>query len=132
MNMKKTMAIGALALVVVAPANAQSVAPNTPTVSFQSSKKGMWQTVLLVSAIVGVVGVVQGDSTLIILGGAGVLLSLYQTNQMGFRPQPFRHGLDLMRSGPVSFGIQPFGTFGLQPGFTTPRPTAYLHASFRF
>ena len=132
MNMKKMTTVGVLALAVIGPATAQEARPVIPAVSFQGSQKGMWQTVLLVSAIVGIVGVVQGDSTLTILGGAGVVLSLYQTGKMGFNPQPFRHGIDLMRSGPVSFGVQPFGQFGPLPGLNSPRPTAYLHATFKF
>jgi hypothetical protein len=122
-----------LAFLITAPAMAQSTVPAAaPALSLQRSQRGTWQTVLLVSAAVGIVGLLQGDTTLTLLGGAGVLLSLYETNRTGFRPQPFRHGIDLLSSGPVSFGIQPLGQFGLSRGLAKPQPSAYIQATFKF
>lgn len=127
----RNFAIAALAFGVVAPAGAQSIGlANTPALSFsRSADKGTWHTVMIVSAVVGVIGLLDGDSTLAVLGGAGVLLSVVESDQSRFQLRPFRHGLDLARTGPLSFGIDPIG---LSPGFARPRPAAYLHATFKF
>ena len=131
MTMKQT-AIGILALGVVGSATAQDTRPIVPPLSFQSSQRQMWQSVLLVSAAVGVLGLVQGDSTLTLLGGAGVLLALYQTNRAGFQLRPSKFGIDVVGAGPVSVGIAPFGQRGFSKGMGTGRPAAYVQATFKF
>ncbi|MBC8063994.1 MAG: hypothetical protein H7Y17_04135 [Chlorobia bacterium] len=97
-----------------------------------ATPSGTWNTVLIVSAAVMAVGLITGETTLTILGGAGVLVSLTQTNKSGFRPQYFARGLDLVQSGPVSFGVRPFGPAGLHQGITTLQPSPYIVANFKF
>lgn len=97
-----------------------------------ASQKDTWNTVLIISAAVMVVGLIQEESTLTLLGGAGVLVSLFQTNKMGFSAPALPHGLDLVKSGPVSFGFSPFGQFGLASGVTTLNPSPYVVAKFKF
>jgi hypothetical protein len=121
-------AAGALALSIVAGANAQSSTSLKPIeLNFQASQRNTWNTVMLISAAVGIVGVVQGDSTLTLLGGAGVVLSLYQMerNRYGFR------GFEFAKSGPVSMGINPLGV-GFSQSISSVRPTAYIQATFKF
>jgi len=100
--------------------------------SYGSTDRNTWNTVLLVSGAVLVVGLIQEESTLTILGGAGVLLSLFETNKTNFRSQYFPHGLDLYKTGPVSFGVSAFSSMGLTEGFRPVRPAAYISATFKF
>jgi hypothetical protein len=116
MNVQHTMARAtaalALGLVMAAPASAQSAHRfDLQPLSFnRSGQTGMWHTVLLVSAAVAIVGVVQQDSTLILLGVAGVGLSLYESGGMSFQFRP--RGLDLAGVGPLSFGVTPLSQQG--------------------
>ena len=96
------------------------------------SRRDTWNTVLLVSGIVFVVGLIQDNSTLAILGGAGVIVSLIQLNPSRFTGNSVAHGLDLAKAGPVSFGFSPFGQFGAVPGDRSLRPSAYIAANFKF
>ena len=95
-------------------------------------RRDTWNTVLLISGIVFVVGLIQDDSTLAILGGAGVIVSLIQLNPSRFTGNSISHGLDLAKAGPVSFGFSPFGQFGAVPGDRSLRPSAYVAANFKF
>ncbi|HVT13148.1 MAG TPA: hypothetical protein VHE55_12865 [Fimbriimonadaceae bacterium] len=127
----KTFAMIALALAVVAPASAQSIGlANTPTLSFsRSADRDTWHTVMIVSAVVGIVGLLDGDGTLAVLGGAGVALSLIESDSSRFQLRPFRYGLNLAKAGPLSFGIDPIG---LSPVFAKPRPSVFVRATFKF
>jgi hypothetical protein len=132
LSTKAAAAIG-LALVASVPASAQSATPiAAPTLSFSSSQRDTWHTVLIVSAIVGVVGIIQGDSTLTVLGGVGVLVSLVESEQMKFRFKPQSHGLDLLKMGPVSLGVNPLGKIGIAQAYQSSRPTAYMQLTFKF
>lgn len=130
-------------------ANAQTYSPKLPvTLSYANdytpnaalpslglafqSRRDTWNTVLLVSGIVLLVGIVQNEGTLILLGGAGVIVSLVQLNPGRFTGNSLAHGLDLAKAGPVSFGFSPFGQFGAAPGDRTLRPSAYISANFKF
>ena len=80
-----------------------------------------------------VVGLATEETTLTLLGGVGVLISLIQTNKTGFQSQFFPQGIDLVQKGSLSFGINPFGNVGVSPNFnSTLRPTPYLVATFKF
>lgn len=106
--------------------------PTTLSYSAAGNDRQTWNTVLIVSGVVLAVGLIQSENTLTILGAAGVALSLIQLNKTSFRPQYSFRGLDLVKRGPVAFGISPFGDVNLRQGFTALRPSAYLSASFRF
>lgn len=95
---------------IVGAASAQSLParPLDPTLAFQSGHRDTWNTVLVVSSIVGVLGIVGGDGTLAVAGAAGVLLSLYELDQNRFRLATAPRGLEL-RSGNFVFGAQPLG-----------------------
>jgi len=108
-------------------------AANLPSLGYAySTRRDTWNTVLLVSGIVMVVGLVQSDSTLTILGGAGVIVSLVQLNSTRFRSHSFARGVDLVQAGPISLGFSPFGQVGMVPGYNTPRPSLYAAATFKF
>lgn len=96
------------------------------------AKQDTWNTVLIVSAAVMVVGLIQEESTLTLLGGAGVLVSLVQSNKSGFRPNYTFRGIDFIKDHHVAFGINPFGTFASERTQTTLRPSLYIAANFRF
>lgn len=131
MHVLKTASTAMLALTMISASSAQNF--EGASVSFQSgNQRSTWQTVMLISAIVGIVGVAQGDSTLTILGGAGVLLSLYQTERMRFQLQPFQGGVSMLRSGPVTFGMKPFGDLSPAQGMTGSRPSVFVQATFKF
>lgn len=87
---------------------------------------------LIVSAAVMVVGLIQKEDTLTLLGGAGVLVSLVQSHKSGFRPNYSLRGIDLVAQRHVSFGIRPFGSMEPGPGFSHLRPSLYIAANFRF
>jgi len=89
----------------------------TPTLSYAQTRRDTWNTVLLVSAIVLVVGLIQEESTLVILGGAGVIVSLIQMDRR-FQLQYSPKGIHLFNSGPLTFGINPMSQPGLvdRPG----------------
>ena len=129
MYVKKIASTTALALAVIGPAAAQNAAVEVPKLNFQSSNT--WNTVLLVSAIVGVVGVVQGDSTLTILGAAGVIFALTQQNKSGFQFKPSQYGLGLA-NGPISFNLNPLGGLAPAQPFSKSQPTASIIATFKF
>lgn len=133
-NIAKLAAATILAPMTLAVANAQDQAFKIPaSLSYaRSSPRDTWNTVLVVSAGVLIIGLIQDDSTLTILGGAGTLVSLVQLNQTHFRPQYSPRGISLLSSGPVSFGVTPFGSMNAQQGFRDFRPGAYIAANFKF
>jgi hypothetical protein len=108
-----------------------STGPNF-TFGYAQSRRDTWNTVLLVSGIVMIVGIVQDESTLILLGGAGVIVSLVQLNSNRFASHSIARGVDLVQAGPISLGFSPFGQMGLVPGYSTPRPSLYAAATFKF
>src|SRR5271165_729197 len=60
-----------------------------------SSQRDTWRTLALVSGIVLIFGLVDDDPTLTILGGVGLLFSLYETGQFGYRYHS-PHGTELI------------------------------------
>lgn len=139
--MMKRSTIAAMALSIGMGISNSAVASDLPftiptKLSYTSapSQKNTWNTVLIVSAAVLVVGLIQGESTLALLGGAGVLVSLVQTNNLGFQAPSMPRGIDFYKAGPVSFGLSPFGRFGLRSsaGFDSLSPSPYVVANFRF
>ena len=98
-----------------------------------SADKGTWHTVMIISAVVGIIGLVDGDSTLTLIGAGGVLLSLFETGgSSSFRFQGFRHGFDLVHSGPLSFGVNPFGALGPIQNPSISRPNPFVQLSIKF
>lgn len=137
MNKGSTFKLAAAALVVgsgfTSVASAQSRDFKIPTtLEYQSSRRDTWNTVLIVSAAVMVIGLVQEETTLTLLGGAGVLISLVQLNNSRYASQLFPGGMDLVRRGPVSFGIKPYDETMLRSGFNTVQPSPYISVSFKF
>ena len=138
MNIGHKTTITALAIALGAGLSSVASAQNhdfklSATLSFSSSSnRGTWNTVLIVSAVVFAVGLIQGDSTLALLGGAGALVSLVELNKNGYAPQYMPHGLDLVRRGPLSLGLNPFGEFGMMPGYMSIRPSFYAAMNFKF
>lgn len=128
-----TVAGMALGLCLSGVAGAQTAEFKIPTkLSYASTDRQTWNTVLLISGIVAIVGLTQSDSTLTILGGAGVLVSLVQLNKNGYMPQYSPRGLDFYKSGPVSFGFNPFGMVGPNQDLKGIRPSGYITANFKF
>jgi hypothetical protein len=107
--MKTALAV-ALALGGTAVANADVPSlSNAPAVGFSySGDQNTWHTVMLVSAVVAIVGLVQDDSTLVLLGAGGVILGAVESSQSRFRYGITRPGVDLVKTGPVSFGVRPY------------------------
>lgn len=139
-RLSMTTAAVAAGLCFSSMATAQSSKFSLPTsLSYsQSNSKQTWNTVLLVSGIALGVGLLTDEGTLTILGGAGVLVSLIQLNQNNsFTSNYFPRGMDMVRSGPMAFGVSPFGQrLGFSQkftgGFDDIRPTVYATASFKF
>jgi hypothetical protein len=122
-------AVTALGIGVIAPASAQKAAHfDFKPLAFRSSgQRDMWHTVTLVSAGVALAGILTDDGPLTVLGAAGVIVSLVESDSTRFRYAPAFRGIDFVHSGPISFGVSPFGL-----GFDSPHPAGYLQLTFRF
>lgn len=79
-----------------------------------------------------VVGLIQQESTLTLLGGAGVLVSLVQSHRSGFRPTYSLRGIDLITHRHLTLGISPVGSMDLDRSFSSIRPSLFIAANFRF
>lgn len=137
MNIRnRTMAMAAIALASgfsgVAHAQDRDLKLHANFSYAQSSQKSMWNTVFIVSAAVFVVGLITEESTLTVLGGVGVVVSLIQNNKSGFRPQYSPRGINLINKGPVSFGVNPFGQMAYRNDFKSMSPSLYVVANFKF
>ena len=110
---------------------APAIAPSAPVLTYTSGSHEMWHSVLLISGIFLLVGLVDNDSGLTILGGAGVLVALSETNGTAYRFVPAQHGVDLLQMGHVSLGVDPFG-FGFTQENRGPKPGLILQAKFKF
>jgi hypothetical protein len=75
MNIKKCIA-GAMAAVVLASASLPALPASAQSSRHRQNTKNTWRNVAIGSGAVGLYGLVKGDSTLGILGGAGALYSL--------------------------------------------------------
>jgi hypothetical protein len=99
--------------------------------SYMQSRRDTWNTVLLVSAIVLAVGIIQSESTLVILGGAGVIVSLVQMDRR-FQLQYTPRGINLFQSGPLTFGLNPLSQPGLVDKPGPARLGYYAALNFKF
>jgi hypothetical protein len=105
----------------------------SPAFAFKSTtNRETWHTVLIVSGVLLFIGIVDSDSTLAILGGAGVLVSLSQTNGNAYRYNPAGRTLDFANIGKLSFGVNPFGGMNLAQGLNAPHPKFVVQAKFKF
>jgi hypothetical protein len=100
--------------------------------SYRGEQRDTMRTVLIISAVVFVVGLADDNATLAIIGGAGCIYSLAQSNQLGFRRSAFRNGLQFAGSGPVSLGLNGLSQGGLSHEQAFAHPGAYVQASFKF
>ena len=129
MNSFKTTAKAAAGMAFVAmatvPAMAQTPAMvGAPALSYnRAMRHDSNHTLLIVSAAVLVIGVIDSNSTLTILGAAGVFLSLSESGQM-YRA---RSGSDLLKYGNVSLG---FNAKGSPQAMSDARP--YIQISSKF
>ena len=126
MSLKNTLtkvgAVAAVATAAMGAAQAQSSHFDRETnlsISYRHADSG-GHTLLLVSGIVLLVGLIDGDSTLTALGGIGVLVYIveYDNNTYRFRP--------LARDGNLTFGVSTLGS----TGFVQPRPYAQWTIKF--
>ena|SRR5579862_4040710 len=134
MKMTKAMASVVVGLGLTSFAcSQQPTALDAAKFSFASSgDRQMWHTVLIVSAAVGIIGILDSDSTLTVIGGAGVLLSLYESESSHFAFHAFRPGGDFFRMGPMSLGFDGLVRSGFSQRFDSPRPTAHVVYTFKF
>ena len=75
MNVKRTFA-GAMATAVLAGATASALPAAAQSSHHRQQTKNTWRNVAIGSGAVGLYGLLKGNSTLGILGGAGALYSL--------------------------------------------------------
>jgi hypothetical protein len=122
----KKVSLAVLAFGVVAGASAQTASLNNyPSLSFaRNPDRSTWQTIMLISIGVGVLGLANGDSTLTILGAAGAAISLSQMGRLSFQNK----GFSLASKGPLSFGLNPMGMHEIGMN----RPMVFLNAKFKF
>jgi hypothetical protein len=155
LTIKRLATLGSAALILATTAGAQTARfSDTPTLNVPSptatpalvpgmpvaptfmlrrgSDRETWHTVMIVSAIFLFAGLVDDDNTLTALGGAGVILSLVEMDSTRFRYASVGRGMDLIRMGNVSVGMNPFGQMGLTQGFSKPHPNLILQARFKF
>lgn len=131
-NMIKAASL-ALAAVCFAQAGAQT-APSFANAKLgfnASTRRDMWNTVLLVSAGVAVLGLLTDEATLTVLGVAGVFVSLIELRPNYFQVDRNR-SLQFMSKGPLSFGVNPLGPRPMAHGFTGTPPGAFVQLSFKF
>lgn len=138
MQQLKSLSRGALCAAfagcVIASAHADSttlLSGPPPSWFGYSSSHDTWNGVMLVSGIVALIGLVDNDSTLVIIGGAGVLLSLYEESSSRFAFGGYRHA-DLMKSGPWTMGLKTTPGIALAPGLASPQPSAFVQYTVRF
>ena len=124
----KAAVAAALTSLACASASAQTLDVDGPSMpSFRAAPGGISNhTLLLASAIILLVGLADSNSTLTIIGGVGVLISVMDTNTRAYRLNSYRH--DLVQTGGLSFGVAPYG----QPGSTAFRPAPYAQISIKF
>jgi hypothetical protein len=130
----KIAAVGVLPLALAAIAPAQQVPGLNPStaMSFKASTdRETWHNVLIVSAIVLGVGLLGDNSTLTFLGGAGVILSLVETNGNTFRYRSMP-SLEMMHFGQASLGFSPFDQIKLQQGVMSAKPSLILQTTIKF
>ncbi len=121
----KVAAALAISFLAVAPACAQSQNLVTnPSLSFNSASGGSNNALLLVSAGVLLIGLVDDNNTLTLLGGLGVLYSVVGSGQSHF--QSYRH--EVAKTGPLSVGFISYR----QPDLSPMRPSPYIQATFKF
>ncbi len=129
----KLAALAILPLATAAVANAQST--NYTDFSHLSYSRGTnhetWHSVLLISGILLFAGLVDDNSGLIILGGAGVLVALSETNGNAYRSS-VGHGTDLLQMGNVSLGVNPFAYANPNQRLEMPKPAFVIQAKFKF
>lgn len=120
----KTSAAFALAFAGVAPACAQTASlAGAPPLFFNSAARSTDNnTILLVSAGVLLIGLVDSNNTLIILGGAGVLYTVIGSGQNRYQYH------DLAKRGPLSFGLATYGP--LTPN--SPKPSPFIERTWKF
>jgi hypothetical protein len=94
-------------------------------------QRNSWRTMMVVSGLVGVAGFARNSNALLVLGGAGELLSSAEPGEISFKYQSFHHGYDLMHTGPLYFGIGSFG-YGTGRGAAFTRTGPYVQLSFSF
>jgi hypothetical protein len=114
--------------------------PGFPRISANIDKNSMrldrrdrdpWNALLWISAIVLVVGIADDDGGLIIIGGAGVVVSLVESDQFGGRLAFSHNGVDFLKAGSLSFGLnQTYYQVGQTHGVTYQSPC--LQMSFKF
>lgn len=128
----KIAAAMALPLITSVAAQAHdNIVPGVPILSYsRSTDRETWRSVLLVSGILLIAGLVDDNGALILIGGAGVLVSLSHTN--GSYYTSVGRGLEFAKVGPVSMGFNPFGTMRLSQGLNNPQPTVVVQAKFKF
>jgi len=83
------------------------IGSRSETMTFRRRDRDTWNTLLWISAAVAIVGLANDDAGLMLIGGIGVVYSLSQNNQLGLRYGPTHQGLDLVSTGPLSFGLAP-------------------------
>lgn len=133
----KIAALGVLPMALAATAPAQEIpqVPGfnpSPALSFKSTTdRETWHSVLIVSAIALGVGLLSDNSTLITLGGVGVVLSLIETNGNTFRYRSMP-SLEMMHFGKMSFGYSPIDQFKLASGVVSPKPSLILQTTLKF
>lgn len=99
----------------------------------QRSMRATWNLVLAVSAVVAAIGLIQDESALVVIGGAGIVISLLQSDRSRFTTlrDPIR-GFDLHRSGAATFGFSPFDTNRNWSRRSAFKPSIYIAAKFKF
>mgnify|MGYP003351730321 CR=1 FL=1 len=116
------LAFGALSTAALA----ETPAPAAAKTLTLAADHGSRNTLLLASAIVLGVGLLDDNRTLTVLGGVGVLVSLYQSGQMGYRQST----MSLAGSGNWSMGLR---SNVRELNFQTPnRPAPFVQWSKKF
>jgi hypothetical protein len=128
----KLAAVTALPFLVSAAAEASSTdLPGLPMMGYsRSTDRETWRSVMLVSGILLVAGLVDDNGALILIGGAGLLVSLSHTN--GNYYSSVGRSMDLARFGAISMGVNPLGGMKLTPATTPSRPSLVVQAKFKF
>jgi|GEM_PF-4899914 len=108
-------------------ASAQAVASTPYSLSLAQSRQS-WHDLEFAFGAVALVGLLDDDSALTVIGTVGLLFCLVQSDQgRGFHFSP--QGFEFSDAHGFSAGITPFGMTDLQQG---PRPAAFLQLSFKF
>ncbi len=112
----------------------QAIASTTFTpqsMTFQGTSRETWRTLMIVFAAIGIIGIIDDDSALVVVGVAGLAVCFIESGPH-FAMDSTQRRLGLVNSGPFSFGLTPFSKTTFSLGSAAPPSKLYAQLTFKF